>query len=240
MPQGFEINLDKASAAHMFSLGKFTADFHSAVRDFNPSQHKNELLASDVVTARSDVALWLQKAEGLACWRDSIFKSFDMLEAGLSKERYESLPTYVVHGDLKLGNVKFKSEDGDSGVLTVFDWERCRSGQSRLEDFKNALLAMGRNVPRFFKVENLRSFLLGYQNRTDELLTRAELDSLQYFLGAGAYLWDVARVLYPHWKGSEKEREVRLKGIMEGLMSVEAFFAGAEWKVLRSELLCYH
>ncbi|MFA5437889.1 MAG: site-2 protease family protein, partial [Candidatus Omnitrophota bacterium] len=102
---------------------------------------------------------------------------------------YNSLPSSILHGDLSLGNVKWEG----SSIIALYDWEKARSSQPRIGEFKNTLLAGGKGIGRKYSRENLIAMLKGYQLYTQNKLSRKELESIPNVLGVGTFGWDAAR-----------------------------------------------
>ncbi|HOE94813.1 MAG TPA: phosphotransferase, partial [Candidatus Cryptobacteroides sp.] len=164
---GIELNFSQASPKNFYSLGRLTALLHNAFLGFRARGSKPELSPQDIITALSDfdnLEKKLQNSPFLGTG-ELIFFNF----AGFIKEQiqhllremsdvsYNSLPSSILHGDLSLGNVKW---EGDS-VIALFDWEKARSSQPRIGEFKNTLLAGGKGIGRRYSRENLIAMLKG-------------------------------------------------------------------------------
>ncbi|MDD5665665.1 MAG: glucose-6-phosphate isomerase family protein, partial [Candidatus Omnitrophica bacterium] len=196
---GVELNFSQASPQHFFSLGRLTALLHNAFLGFRPHGSKPELSPQDIITALSDFDNLENKLQNSPFPQagELIFLSFTRfikeqmqhLLREMSDVSYNSLPSSILHGDLSLGNVKWEG----SSIIALYDWEKARSSQPRIGEFKNTLLAGGKGIGRKYSRENLIAMLKGYQLYTQNKLSRKELESIPNVLGVGTFGWDAAR-----------------------------------------------
>ncbi|MFA5345850.1 MAG: phosphotransferase, partial [Candidatus Omnitrophota bacterium] len=239
-PDGREITWAQMRPEQFFSLGKMMASIHNVLSGFIPKGEKRELLAIDIATAEEDFLNLKQRlilkggnfsrSEQLFLDNaDFIFSQFASLKNNLSLEKYKKLPQAVIHGDMKTGNVKWMDDRDD--VMVLFDWERSRQGQARIEEFKNALLGTALKMERKYVRSSFIALLRGYQAFSNHKLTMEELEAIPYVLGAGAFLWDVARwlILRRDDIDSSDERYEVAKRTIDEFRKITEDFNGEWW-----------
>ncbi|MDD5292662.1 MAG: glycogen/starch synthase, partial [Candidatus Omnitrophica bacterium] len=253
MEEGREIELEQMTYQQFAGLGKFMALLHNAWIDFIPEGEKYELLARDIVAAKQDFQDLLQdlldelRKDGNISFSRSrmlfinniefILAQIESLEKDLSISIYKSLPQMIVHGDMKAANVIWHKKKDE--VLLLFDWERSRQGQSRIEEFKNAISTSRKYRARQYSRANLIGLLKGYVLHSLIKFTKKELEALPYIVCQGSFLWDIAR-LFILWADEIDISDERYAMVLD---SIETFhlavedFKGEWWINLQDKIL---
>ncbi|MBU4311927.1 MAG: tetratricopeptide repeat protein, partial [Candidatus Omnitrophica bacterium] len=237
---------DEASPRHFASLGRLMALVHNRLSRFKPQGKKQELLSIDVVNAEED---FLRLRKDLT-FQDQPYSRADKLflenvgfiighlfslKRHLPFSKYRKLPSGIIHGDLGIINTKWQKD----AVFVLFDWERSRSGQARIEEFKNALLARGPNNGRRYKRENILALLKTYQLNQIHKLTPEELTALPYILGPGTFLWDMANwfILRRQDLNNSDELYEMTQGLIQEFHNIVDDFNGEWWPEEKNKLL---
>jgi Ser/Thr protein kinase RdoA (MazF antagonist) len=99
-------------------------------------------------------------------------------ENGVSRDRYHSLPTTIIHGDTNISNFLFDENGHITGIIDLLDAGRA----PRIVDFTSILFknVVGDNA--YYNPENIEEIVKGYQASAKQPLSQAELEALPYFL----------------------------------------------------------
>ncbi|HSV43335.1 MAG TPA: phosphotransferase, partial [Candidatus Bathyarchaeia archaeon] len=178
---GKEENVLEAPAERFFEIGKALGAIHESTVGFTPEGEAPQDQWTRFVydPALREIILSFVSAhypESLPL----IEKVYVSYLRALPVERYETLPTSIIHGDANYSNFLFDDEGRVSGVI---DFEHA-ARFPRITDFTSVIfkVPVGYDGYAYYDRESLLSLVKGYQSTAVTPLLREELEALPYFL----------------------------------------------------------
>ncbi len=147
-------NFGEGDRAAITALGRFLARFHSVLGEDIPSGKEGVLREDhpDLLVVYVEQLRQLARTPQEIKQVDRIAEQLDLVRWNLDQGVYAKLPRAVIHGDIHLGNVKFKGTE----VAAVYDFDYLNP-QARCRDVVDALMFFAASRVKPLNPDDIRS-----------------------------------------------------------------------------------